>query len=68
MIDELGISVVIDEELPKTRDHILPHSKVVTVMLLNGLDFNERRLYFFSRFSPTCRRNNCSVPGSPPNT
>jgi transposase len=50
MIDELGISAVIAEALPKTRDHILPHSKVVTAMLLNGLGFNERRLYFFSRF------------------
>lgn len=50
MIDELGISAVIDEALPKTRNHILPHSAVVKAMLLNGLGFNERRLYFFSRF------------------
>jgi transposase len=50
MIDELGISAVIDEALPKTRDHILPHSDVIKAMLLNGLGFNERRLYFFSRF------------------
>jgi transposase len=50
MIDELGISAVIDEALPKTQNHIIPHSAVVKAMLLNGLGFNERRLYFFSRF------------------
>ncbi|MCX5828605.1 MAG: IS1634 family transposase, partial [Deltaproteobacteria bacterium] len=50
MIDELGISGIIDETMPKTRDHILPHSAVIKAMLLNGLGFNERRLYIFSRF------------------
>jgi transposase len=50
MIDELGISGIIDETIPKTRDHILPHSAVIKAMLLNGLGFNERRLYIFSRF------------------
>jgi len=43
MIDELGISGIIDETIPKTRDHILPHSAVIKAMLLNGLGFNERR-------------------------
>ena len=41
---------MIDEALPKTRDHMLPHSAVIKAMLLNGLGFNERRLYLFSRF------------------
>lgn len=50
MIDELGISAIIDAELPKTREHTLSHSDIVKAMLLNGLGFNERRLYFFSRF------------------
>jgi transposase len=50
MIDELGLTGIIDEALPKTRDHVLPHSTVVKAMLLNGLGFNERRLYIFSRF------------------
>lgn len=50
MIDELGISGIIDETLPKTRDHVLPHSAIIKAMLLNGLGFNERRLYIFSRF------------------
>lgn len=66
MIDELGISAVIDEALPKTRDHILPHSKVVTAMLLNGLGFNERRLYFFSRFFTNVSTEQLFGPGVTP--
>ena len=50
MIDELGITGIIDEALPKARDHVLPHSAIIKAMLLNGLGFNERRLYIFSRF------------------
>jgi len=50
MINELGISGIIDEALLKTRDHVLPHSVIIKAMLLNGLGFNERRLYIFSRF------------------
>lgn len=50
MIDELGITGIIDNALPKTRDHVLPHSAIIKAMLLNGLGFNERRLYIFSRF------------------
>jgi len=66
MIDELGISAVIDEALPKTRDHILPHSKVVSAMLLNGLGFNERRLYFFSRFFTNLSTEQLFGPGVTP--
>ena len=66
MIDELGISGVIDEALPKTRDHILPHSKVVSAMLLNGLGFNERRLYFFSPFFTNLSKEQLFGPGVTP--
>jgi len=66
MIDELGISAVIDEALPKTRDHILPHSGVVKAMLLNGLGFNERRLYFFSRFFTNLSTEQLFGPGVTP--
>lgn len=62
-IDELGISAIIDEALPKTRDHILPHLKVVTAMLLNGLGFNERRIYFFSRFFTNLSTEQLFGPG-----
>lgn len=66
MIDELGISAVIDEALPKTRDHILPHSAIVKAMLLNGLGFNERRLYFFSRFFTNLSTEQLFGPGVTP--
>jgi transposase len=48
MIDELGITGIIDKL--ETRDHLLPHTAVIMAMFLNGLGFNERRLYIFSRF------------------
>lgn len=49
-IDELGITEVIDRELPKSRNHALSHSDIIKAMVLNGLGFNERRVYLFSRF------------------
>lgn len=66
MIDELGISAVIDDALPKTRNHILPHSAIVKAMLLNGLGFNERRLYFFSRFFTNLSTEQLFGPGVTP--
>ena len=66
MIDELGISAVIDEALPKTRDHMLPHSAVIKAMLLNGLGFNERRLYLFSRFYDNLATEQLFGPGVTP--
>jgi transposase len=66
MIDELGISAVIDEAVPRTQDNILPHSKVVTAMLLNGLGFNERRLHFFSRFFTNLSTEQLFCPGVTP--
>lgn len=66
MIDDLGISAIIDEALPKTRDHVLPHSAVVKAMLLNGLGFNERRLYFFSRFFTNLSTEQLFGPGVTP--
>ena len=66
MIDELGISTVIDEALPKRRDHVLPHSAVVKAMLLNGLGFNERRLYLFSRFYDNLATEQLFGPGVTP--
>mgnify|MGYP001393661002 CR=1 FL=1 len=66
MIDELGISAIIDTLLPKTRDHTLPHSAVIKAMLLNGLGFNERRLYFFSRFFTNLSTEQLFGPGVTP--
>jgi hypothetical protein len=45
--DDLGIGRIIDEVIPKQGPHKLPHSIVVKTMVLNGLGFNERRLYIF---------------------
>ena len=66
MIDELGISALIDEAMPKTRDHFLPHSAVIKAMLLNGLGFNERRLYLFSRFFDNLSTEQLFGPGITP--
>jgi transposase len=47
---ELGIGEVIDTCLPKTRDHHLSHSTALLAMCLNGLGFNESRLYLYSSY------------------
>ena len=47
--DELSIPEVLDEKLPKNRQHKAPHSTIVKAMVLNGLGYTdtERRLYLF---------------------
>lgn len=50
IFDELGISEVIDSEIPKTRDSKLPHSAIMKGLILNGLGFVERRLYIFPSY------------------
>lgn len=51
--DALGIGEVIDQALPKTRHHKLPHSVVVKAMILNALGYSGQRLYLFSNFFKT---------------
>jgi transposase len=41
IIYELGITQVLDQELPKTKNHALSHSDIIMAMILNGLGFNE---------------------------
>ena len=48
--DELGIADIIDTIIPKSRSHNLPHSTVMKAMCLNGLGFNESRLYLYSNY------------------
>ena len=48
--DELGIADIIDTIIPKNRKHNLPHSTVIKAMCLNGLGFNESRLYLYSNY------------------
>ena len=50
IFDQLGISQVIDEAIPKNRDHKLPHSEIIKGLILNGLGFVERRLYIFPSY------------------
>jgi transposase len=44
---ELEIDKLIDEKLPKERDHTVPHSVCILAMVLNGLGFVGQRLYLF---------------------
>jgi len=50
IFDELGISEVIDEAMPKTRECKLTHSAIIKGLILNGLGFIERRLYIFPTY------------------
>ena len=43
--DELDISDLIDELLPKKSGRNIPHSTLIKAMCINGLGFIERRLY-----------------------
>ncbi len=37
VFDEFGISEIIDDAMPKTRDYKLPHSAIIKGLVLNGL-------------------------------
>jgi len=50
VFDQLGISEVINDRLPKSRHHKLSHSQVLKAMVLNGLGFVGQRLYLFPSF------------------
>ncbi|MDR3666542.1 MAG: IS1634 family transposase [Ignavibacteriaceae bacterium] len=47
---ELEVDKLIDEKLPKERDHNIPHSVCILAMILNGLGFIGQRLYLFPDF------------------
>ena len=50
VFDELEISDLIDDLLPKKSVHNVPHSTLIKAMCINGLGFTERRLYIFPEF------------------
>jgi transposase len=50
VFDQLGISDVVDNCLPKSRHHKLSHSQVLKAMVINGLGFVGQRLYLFPSF------------------
>ena len=47
---ELEVDKLIDEKLPKERDHNIPHSVCILAMVLNALGFIGQRLYLFPDF------------------
>jgi transposase len=50
IFDELDIAGTIDSAIPKNRDHNIPHSTVIKAVCLNGLGFNESRLYLYADY------------------
>jgi transposase len=47
---ELEVDKLIDEKLPKKRDHKVPHSVCILAMVLIGLGFIDQCLYLFPDF------------------
>jgi len=47
---ELEVDKLIDEKLPKNRNHNIPHSVCILAMILNGPGFINQRLYMFPDF------------------
>lgn len=50
MFDTLGIGEYIDEVIPKTRHHHVSHGIAVKAHSLNGLGYNESRLYLMPEY------------------
>ena len=66
VFDELGISEVIDESIPKTRDYKLPHSAIIKGLVINGLGFAERRLYIYPSYFKDLALEKLFGPGISP--
>jgi transposase len=50
VFDQLDIADLIDDRLPKKRNHNLEHSRLIKAMILNGLGYVGQRLYLFPEF------------------
>lgn len=50
IFDQLDIADLIDDRLPKKRNHNLEHSRLIKAMILNGLGYVGQRLYLFPEF------------------
>jgi transposase len=66
VFDELNISEVIDEAMPKTRDHKLQHSAIIKGLVINGLGFTERRLYIYPTYFKDLALEKLFGPGISP--
>jgi transposase len=49
VFDQLEIAEIIDDRIPKLRNHNLEHSKVIKAMVLNSLGYVGQRLYLLFR-------------------
>lgn len=50
IIDQLAIPDYISKAIPKSRHHTVNHGDAVKALLLNGLGYNERRLYLMPEY------------------
>jgi transposase len=50
IIDQLAIPEYIDKTIPKLRHHSVTHGITLKGLLLNGLGYNERRLYLMPEY------------------
>ena len=66
IFDALGISEVIDESIPKTRNCKLSHSAIIKALVINGLGFAERRLYIFPSYFENLALERLFNPGVVP--
>ena len=66
IFDFLGISVIIDELIPKTRNCKLSHSEIIKGLIINGLGFAERRLYIFPGYFENLALERLFKPGIVP--
>lgn len=66
IFDDLNISEVIDNAIPKTRDYKLPHSAIVKGLVINGLGFAERRLYIYPTYFKDLALEKLFGPGISP--
>jgi len=66
IFDFLGISAIIDELIPKTRNCKLSHSEIIKGLIINGLGFAERRLYIFPRYFENLALERLFKPGVAP--
>ena len=63
IFDALGISSVIDELIPKTRDCKLSRSAIIKALIINGLGFVERKLYIFPSYFENLALERLFYPG-----
>ena len=64
MMDSLGIPQYIDSVLPKKRQHTVSRGTATKALILNGLGFNERRLFLMPEYLMILRQNTYSVKES----